>query len=94
MVRERARLVEGDDEATTRQRIAATVAEWLPALAEAVGAKPPRRIPAWVGRLLAGPVVATMITEARGASNAKAKRELGWQPRFASWRQGFTEGLG
>jgi nucleoside-diphosphate-sugar epimerase len=68
--------------------------EWLPALAEAVGAKPPRRVPRWVGRLLAGEALTTMMTEARGASNAKAKRELGWQPRYASWRQGFVTGLG
>jgi nucleoside-diphosphate-sugar epimerase len=67
--------------------------EWLPALAEAVGAKPPRRVPRWVGRLLAGEALTTMMTEARGASNAKAKRELGWQPRYASWRQGFATGL-
>jgi nucleoside-diphosphate-sugar epimerase len=68
--------------------------ERLPALAEAVGAKPPRRVPRWVGRLLAGEALTTMMTEARGASNAKAKRELGWQPRYASWRQGFVTGLG
>ncbi len=68
--------------------------EWLPALAEAVGAKPPRRVPRWVGRLLAGEALTTMMTEARGASNAKAKRELGWQPRYASWREGFVTGLG
>jgi nucleoside-diphosphate-sugar epimerase len=68
--------------------------EWLPALAEAVGAKPPRRVPRWVGRLLAGEAMTAMMTEARGASNAKAKRELGWRPRYSSWREGFVTGLG
>jgi nucleoside-diphosphate-sugar epimerase len=71
----------------------APVAEWLPALAEALGAKPPRRAPRWLGRLLAGEAAVAMITEQRGASNAKAKRELGWQPRYPSWRQGFREGM-
>jgi nucleoside-diphosphate-sugar epimerase len=68
--------------------------EWLPVLASALDAKPPRRVPRWLGRLLAGEAATAMMTEARGASNAKAKRELGWQPRYASWRQGFAEGLG
>jgi nucleoside-diphosphate-sugar epimerase len=68
--------------------------EWLPALAEAVGAKAPRRVPRWVGRLLAGEAMTAMMTEARGASNAKAKRELGWRPRYSSWREGFVTGLG
>jgi nucleoside-diphosphate-sugar epimerase len=72
----------------------APVAEWLPALAEAIGAKPPWRIPRWLGRLVAGGAAAMLMTEARGAANAKAKRELGWQPRYPSWRQGFREGLG
>jgi nucleoside-diphosphate-sugar epimerase len=72
----------------------APVSEWLPALAEAVGAKPPRRVPRWLGRLIAGGAAVMMITEQRGASNAKAKRELGWQPRYPSWRQGFRQGLG
>jgi 2-alkyl-3-oxoalkanoate reductase len=72
----------------------APVAEWLPALAAAVGAKPPLRVPRWVGRILAGEVLTTMMTEIRGASNAKAKRELGWTPEFPSWRQGFVTGLG
>jgi 2-alkyl-3-oxoalkanoate reductase len=67
----------------------APVGEWLPELAAAIGAKPPRHVPLWLGRLLAGEVVATMMTEIRGASNAKAKRELGWQPLYPSWRQGF-----
>jgi 2-alkyl-3-oxoalkanoate reductase len=72
----------------------APVREWLPVLASALDAKPPRRVPRWLGRLLAGEVATAMMTEARGASNAKAKRELGWQPRYPSWRQGFAQGLG
>ncbi len=71
----------------------APVSEWLPAVAAAVDAKPPRHVPAWLARLLAGKAGVVMMTEVRGASNTKAKRELGWQPRFASWRQGFVEGL-
>jgi nucleoside-diphosphate-sugar epimerase len=67
----------------------APVREWLPALAEALGAKPPRRVPRWLARLFAGDVAVMMGTEARGSSNAKAKRELGWQPRYPSWREGF-----
>jgi 2-alkyl-3-oxoalkanoate reductase len=66
----------------------------LPELAKTIGAKPPRHLPRWLGRLLAGEGMTIMMTEARGASNAKAKRELGWQPRYPSWRQGFREGLG
>jgi nucleoside-diphosphate-sugar epimerase len=68
----------------------APVRQWLPALAEALGAEPPRRFPRWLARLFAGDVAVVMGTEARGASNAKAKRELGWQPRYPSWRQGFV----
>jgi nucleoside-diphosphate-sugar epimerase len=71
----------------------APVSEWLPYLAECAGAKPPRRVPAWLARLLAGEMVAGMVTEGRGFSNAKAKRELGWELRYPSWRQGFKEGL-
>ena len=71
----------------------APIGSILPYLADAIGAKPPRHIPAWLGRLLAGEMIATMMEEVRGASNAKAKRELGWQPHFGSWRQGFREGL-
>ena len=67
----------------------APVREWLPVLAQALGAKPPRHFPTWVARLLAGEVVTVMSTEARGASNAKAKRELGWTPRYPTWRTGF-----
>jgi nucleoside-diphosphate-sugar epimerase len=69
----------------------APASEWLPYLAETVGAKPPMRIPKWLARLLAGDVVVTMMTEGRGFSNAKAKRELGWEPRYPSWRQGFAD---
>lgn len=65
--------------------------EWLPALAQMVGARPPRRVPAFVARLLAGSAVVAMMTESRAGSNEKAKRELGWQPRHASWRQGFAD---
>lgn len=67
----------------------ARVAEWLPALAEEIGAKKPRRVPRFVGRLFAGELGVVMMTELRGASNAKAKRELGWQPAHPTWRQGF-----
>jgi nucleoside-diphosphate-sugar epimerase len=69
----------------------AEVAEWLPALASAFHAPPPRRVPRWLGRVLAGETAAVMMTEVRGASNLKAKRELGWQPRHRSWREGFQE---
>jgi nucleoside-diphosphate-sugar epimerase len=69
----------------------APVAEWLPALAQAIGAPAPRRVPRWVGRLFAGEAGLVMMTEMRGASNAKAKWELGWQPRHATWREGFAE---
>ena len=72
----------------------APVSEWLPAVAGAVGAKPPMRLPRWLGRLAAGEAATVMMTESRGASNEKAKRELGWQPRYPSWRQGFAAGLG
>ncbi len=72
----------------------APVREWLPVLASALDAKPPRRVPRWLGRLLAGEAATAMMTEARGASNEKAKRELGWKPRYASWRQGLEQGLG
>jgi len=72
----------------------APVREWLPVLASALGAMPPRRVPRWLGRLAAGEVATVMMTEVRGSSNEKAKRELGWQPRYASWREGFAQGLG
>jgi 2-alkyl-3-oxoalkanoate reductase len=67
----------------------AAAREWLPALADALGAKPPRHVPVWLARLFVGDGV-VMMTEARGASNAKAKRELGWAPRYPSWREGFA----
>ncbi|MGO4601405.1 NAD-dependent epimerase/dehydratase family protein [Terrabacter sp. 2YAF2] len=69
----------------------ATVATWLPILAESLGAKAPMRVPRLVGRLLAGETGAVMMTELRGASNAKARRELGWAPAHATWRDGFRE---
>jgi 2-alkyl-3-oxoalkanoate reductase len=72
----------------------APVREWLPVLARALDAKPPRRIPRWLGRLAAGEMATLMMTEVRGASNAKAKRDLGWQLRYPSWRLGVTKGLG
>jgi nucleoside-diphosphate-sugar epimerase len=65
----------------------------LPELAQAVGAKPPRHLPKWLGRLVAGEGNAIMMTEVRGASNEKAKRELGWELRYPTWRQGFKDGL-
>jgi nucleoside-diphosphate-sugar epimerase len=72
----------------------APVREWLPVLASALDAKPPRRVPRWLGRLVAGEAATIMLTEIRGASNAKAKRELGWRLRYSSWRMGFAKGLG
>ena len=71
----------------------APVAEWLPEAARAAGARPPRHVPSWLGRLAAGEVAVVMMTDVRGASNEKAKRELGWVPRHASWRQGFAEAV-
>jgi 2-alkyl-3-oxoalkanoate reductase len=69
-------------------------ATWIPGLAEAVGAKPPRHVPVWLGRLAAGEVGVSMMTQIRGTSNAKAKRDLGWRPHYTSWRDGFRTGLG
>jgi nucleoside-diphosphate-sugar epimerase len=69
----------------------APVREWLPVVAQALGAKPPRRFPTWLARLFAGEAAVVMGTTARGASNEKAKRELGWTPRYPSWRNGFWE---
>jgi nucleoside-diphosphate-sugar epimerase len=71
----------------------APASEWLPYLAACAGAKPPMRVPKWLARLLAGEVAVTMMTEGRGFSNAKARRELGWELRYPSWRKGFKEGL-
>jgi nucleoside-diphosphate-sugar epimerase len=69
----------------------APASEWLPYLADCLGAKPPLRLPVWVARLLAGEVAVSMLTRTRGSSNARAKRELGWELRWPSWRQGFRE---
>ena len=71
----------------------APVSVWLPFLAECAGGKPPRRVPAWLARLLAGEMAVGMMTEGRGFSNAKAQRELGWELRYPSWRQGFKDEL-
>ncbi|MEU8804746.1 NAD(P)-dependent oxidoreductase [Spirillospora sp. NPDC048819] len=71
----------------------APASEWLPHLAECAGAKRPLKVPAWLARPLAGDVAVTMMTEGRGFSNAKARRELGWEPAHPSWRQGFREEL-
>jgi len=71
----------------------APASEWLPYFAECAGAKPPRRVPAWLVRLVAGQMAVGMMTEGRGFSNAKAKRELGWELRYPSWRQGFQAEL-
>ena len=68
--------------------------EWLPVYAEAVGAKRPMKAPAWLARVAAGKLAVEFGVNLRGASNEKAKRELGWKPRYASWRQGFPEALG
>jgi nucleoside-diphosphate-sugar epimerase len=72
----------------------APVSVWLPYLADAVEAKAPMTVPKWLGRMLAGPAAVQWMTEGRGSSNAKAKRELDWVPRWRSWRQGFQHGLG
>jgi 2-alkyl-3-oxoalkanoate reductase len=72
----------------------APVSTWLPALAEAVGAKPPYKVPVWLGKLAIGGSGVSMMTKIRGGSNAKTKRELGWQLDYPSWRRGFVEGLG
>lgn len=68
--------------------------EWLPVLASALGAKPPRRVPAWFARLVAGEIAVMLGTESRAAANARAKRELGWALRHPSWREGFAEAYG
>jgi 2-alkyl-3-oxoalkanoate reductase len=71
----------------------APVREWLPVLVGAIGAKPPRHVPAWLARTLASPAAVAMMTESRGASNAKARAELGWEPSRPSWRAGFREAV-
>src|SRR4030095_12614057 len=72
----------------------ARVSEWLPELARAVGAKPPLRIPAWLAPLSRGEGGGMMMTKSRGGSNARARRELAWQPVYPTWRRGFVDGLG
>ena len=74
--------------------VLASVDLWLPVLADALGAKPPRHVPRWLARLFAGDAAVMMGTESRGASNAKAKRELGWTLRHPSWREGFVAAYG
>jgi 2-alkyl-3-oxoalkanoate reductase len=69
----------------------APVAQWLPYLAKVAGAKPPLRVPAWLGRPLAGEFLVAWMTTARGSSNEKARKQLGWEPRYASWREGFRD---
>jgi nucleoside-diphosphate-sugar epimerase len=71
----------------------APVADWLPYLAECLGARPPHRVPAWLARFAIGEVGISVMTRVRGSSNAKAKRELGWQPAWPSWRDGFRQGF-
>jgi nucleoside-diphosphate-sugar epimerase len=71
----------------------APTTEWLPYLAKVLGTKPPRHAPEWIGRLVAGEQLVSMMTEARGASNTKAKRELGWKLMYPNWREGFVSGL-
>jgi nucleoside-diphosphate-sugar epimerase len=70
------------------------VAEWLPYLAAAIGAKPPMRLPAWLAKPMIGEHGISLMTQVRGSSNAKARAELGWSPTYASWREGFRTGLG
>jgi nucleoside-diphosphate-sugar epimerase len=70
------------------------VAEWLPYLAKAIGAKPPMRLPAWLAKPMIGDHGISMMTQVRGSSNAKAKAELGWSLMYPSWRDGFRNGLG
>jgi nucleoside-diphosphate-sugar epimerase len=72
----------------------APVHEWLPYLAEAIGAKPPLRVPSWIVKVVLGEHGVSLMTTVRGSSNAKARRELDWQPHYRSWRQGFRDGLG
>jgi nucleoside-diphosphate-sugar epimerase len=71
----------------------AAVSRWLPELAKEIGAKPPRHVPVWLGRLAAGEVGVSMMTQIRGTSNAKAKRELDWTPTYPTYREGFRNGL-
>jgi nucleoside-diphosphate-sugar epimerase len=71
----------------------APMSDWIPVLAQALGAKPPRHFPIWIARRIAGPGL-TMLTESRGSSNARARRELGWKPRYPTWREGFAAAYG
>ena len=71
----------------------AAMRDWLPAYAQLLGAKRPRRVPTWLARLVAGWYATHLATEVRGASNQRARRELGWTPRYPSWRQGFEQAL-
>jgi len=71
----------------------AQVKDWLSALAQMVGAKPPLHVPAWIGRLLAGEHMVVMMTQVSGSANERAKRELGWRPAYPSWREGFSQAL-
>jgi nucleoside-diphosphate-sugar epimerase len=71
----------------------APASQWLPYLADCLGAKPPMRLPVWLARLAAGEVAVSMLTSTRGSSNARAKRELGWELRWPTWREGFRHGL-
>ena len=71
----------------------ATANDWMPAFADAIGAKPPRRVPRWLAEVIAGKGLVEWTTTSRGASNHKLKRELDWQPAYASWREGFADGL-
>jgi nucleoside-diphosphate-sugar epimerase len=71
----------------------APVSEWLPYLAERLGARPPRRVPAWIARFAIGDVGVSMMTRVRGSSNAKARAELGWAPAWPTWREGFVSGF-
>jgi nucleoside-diphosphate-sugar epimerase len=71
----------------------APVREWLPVLVRALSARPPRRVPRWLARLAAGDAATAWLTDIRGASNAKAKRELGWEPMHPTWRTGFAEAI-
>jgi nucleoside-diphosphate-sugar epimerase len=71
----------------------APMSDWVPVFAEAAGAKPPRRVPVWLARFLAGKDASGFAVTLRGASNEKAKRELGWRPAHPSWRTGFAESL-
>lgn len=71
----------------------APASEWLPYLADCLGAPPPRRVPVWLARVVGGDVAVSLMTQTRGSSNARARRELGWEPRWSSWQQGFCEGI-